>query len=73
MLPPVPERAGRPDGAVQQDVLAARERGVIFDIGHGKGSFGFATAMAMLDKGFMPDVISSDMHVYRSTARPSTS
>jgi dihydroorotase len=51
------------DQSVQDDVIAARRRGVIFDIGHGKGSFGFATAMAMLKQGFLPDVISSDVHV----------
>ena len=60
---PYPNAPVRPDGAVQEDVLAARERGVIFDIGHGKGSFGFQTAMAMLGQGFLPDVISSDVHV----------
>jgi len=43
-------------------VQEARARGVIFDIGHGKGSFGFDTAMAMLKNGFLPDVISSDVH-----------
>ncbi|MEM8752067.1 MAG: amidohydrolase/deacetylase family metallohydrolase [Pseudomonadota bacterium] len=49
-------------GRVRPEVLAARERGVIFDIGHGKGSFSFVTARAMLDQGFPPDVISSDVH-----------
>jgi dihydroorotase len=43
-------------------VLEARERGVIFDIGHGKGSFAFKTARAMLANGFYPDTISSDVH-----------
>jgi len=52
-----------PDASIQADVLAARRRGVIFDIGHGAGSFGFATAMAMLKEGFLPDVLSSDVHV----------
>lgn len=52
-----------PDASIQADVLAARRRGVIFDIGHGAGSFGFATAMAMLKEHFLPDVISSDVHV----------
>lgn len=56
-----------PGGAVQADVLRARERGVLFDIGHGKGSFGFATAMAMMKKGFMPDIISSDVHALSIT------
>src|SRR5690349_2734122 len=60
---PFPNTPVAPGGAVREDVLAARERGVIFDIGHGKGSFGYETAMAMLKQGFMPDVISSDIHV----------
>ena len=47
---------------IRAEVKAARERGVVFDIGHGKGSFGFATAKAMLSEGFRPDVISSDVH-----------
>ncbi|WEX12422.1 amidohydrolase/deacetylase family metallohydrolase [Chelativorans sp. AA-79] len=50
------------DGAVREEVLAARERGVLFDVGHGRGAFGFGTARAMLANGFMPDVISSDLH-----------
>jgi dihydroorotase len=60
---PWPNAPVAPDESVQADVIAARGRGVIFDIGHGKGSFGFATAMAMLKQGFLPDVISSDVHV----------
>ncbi|GAB4188872.1 MAG: amidohydrolase/deacetylase family metallohydrolase [Thalassobaculales bacterium] len=59
---PFPNAPVAGDGRIHDDVMAARERGVIFDIGHGKGSFGFATAIAMLDKGFLPDVISSDAH-----------
>ena len=43
-------------------MLEARERGVLFDIGHGKGSFAFKTARAMLANGFYPDTISSDVH-----------
>ena len=59
---PFPNTPVAPGGAVREDVLAARERGVIFDIGHGGGSFGYETAMAMLKQGFLPDVISSDVH-----------
>src|SRR5580700_1020066 len=44
------------------EVLARLRRGVIFDIGHGGGSFGFRTAEAMLAAGFLPDAISSDVH-----------
>ena len=60
---PWPNSPAAPDGGVQPDVLEARERGVIFDIGHGRGSFGFDTAMQMLKNGFAPDVISSDVHL----------
>jgi dihydroorotase len=60
---PFPNAPVTGDGRVQDDVRAARARGVIFDIGHGSGSFGYETAMAMLDQGFLPDVISSDVHV----------
>lgn len=42
--------------------LEARRRGVIMDIGHGSGSFGFDTCRAMMDAGYPPDVISSDIH-----------
>ena len=59
---PFPNTAATPDGRIHQDVLDARERGVLFDIGHGAGSFGFATSMTMLKNGFLPDVISSDVH-----------
>jgi dihydroorotase len=59
---PFPNAPVAPDGAVREEVAAVRERGVVFDIGHGGGSFGFRTAEAMLAAGFMPDVISSDVH-----------
>lgn len=49
-------------GEVRPEMHEARARGVIFDIGHGQGSFGFASTRAMLDAGFLPDVISSDVH-----------
>lgn len=50
-------------GKVRDTYLAARERGVVFDVGHGAGSFGFDMARQMIDQGFWPDVISSDVHV----------
>ncbi len=59
---PYPNAPSAPGGGVRDEVLAARERGVIFDIGHGGGSFGFGTTKAMLDAGFLPDAISSDVH-----------
>ena len=59
---PFPNAPVRPDGKVRAEILAARQRGVIFDIGHGSGSFGFGTTRGMLAAGFLPDVISSDVH-----------
>ena len=51
------------DGKLLPAALEAKKRGVIFDIGHGGGSFGFGTTKKMLAAGFLPDVISSDVHV----------
>jgi dihydroorotase len=59
---PFPNAPCTAQGTVKQAVLDARRRGVLFDIGHGKGSFAFKTARAMLANGFMPDTISSDVH-----------
>ncbi len=60
---PWPNSPARPDGSIEGDVAAARARGVIFDIGHGGGSFGFKTALEMVKHDFLPDVISSDVHL----------
>jgi dihydroorotase len=59
---PFPNTPVQQAGRIREEVLEARRRGVIFDIGHGSGSFGFRTAEAMLIAGFLPDVISSDVH-----------
>ncbi len=59
---PFPNTPVTPDGKVRPEVLAARQRGVLFDIGHGMGSFSFKVARTMLDNGFYPDTISSDVH-----------
>jgi len=59
---PFPNSPVTRDGRIKPEVVAARERGVLFDIGHGKGSFGWKTARAMLAQGFKPDTISSDVH-----------
>jgi len=59
---PFPNSPATAQGTVKQAVLAARQRGVLFDIGHGKGSFAFKTARAMLANSFYPDTISSDVH-----------
>jgi dihydroorotase len=60
---PGPNSALTPDGEVLPEVRAARERGVLFDIAHGMGAFGYETTEGALGHGFPPDVISSDVHV----------
>ena len=59
---PFPAAPARSDGRIREEILEARERGVIFDIGHGVGSFCFETAKTTLNAGFLPDAISSDVH-----------
>jgi dihydroorotase len=59
---PFPNSPTTAQGTVKRAVREARERGVLFDIGHGQGSFAFKTARAMLANGFLPDTISSDVH-----------
>jgi dihydroorotase len=49
-------------GRLRPYVLEARKRGVIFDAGHGGGSFLFAQAVPATQAGFFPDVISTDLH-----------
>ena len=46
------------------EVWAARERGVLFDVGHGGGSFNFDVARTALAQGFAADVISTDLHAH---------
>lgn len=52
------------EGKVLPAALAAKKRGVIFDVGHGGGSFDFTIAEAAMQQGCMPDTISSDIHVF---------
>lgn len=59
---PFPNGPVTAQGRLKPIVREARERGVLFDIGHGMGSFSFNTARAMLAHGFQPDTISSDVH-----------
>jgi dihydroorotase len=51
-------------GLVRPEARQAAERGVIFDVGHGRGSFSFATARGALAQGLTPGSISSDLHIY---------
>jgi dihydroorotase len=58
------------DGRIRPSVLAAQRRGVIFDVGHGMGSFDVEVARALLDQGFAPDPISCDVHAYATARLP---
>lgn len=49
-------------GKVKSSVKDARARGVLFDVGHGAGSFNFEIARKALDQGFLPDTISTDVY-----------
>lgn len=60
---PEPNSALAPDGDLLPEVRAARERGVLFDIAHGMGAFGYHSTERALEQGFPPDLISSDVHV----------
>ncbi|MFF5261935.1 amidohydrolase family protein [Actinomadura viridis] len=56
---------GKPHGildgdAILPEVLAARERGVLFDSAHGKSNLSFEVARRAIAQGFLPDVLSSD-------------
>jgi dihydroorotase len=50
------------DGKITDYIWKARERGVIFDVGHGRGSFWFRLAVPAVKQGFVPDSISTDEH-----------
>ena len=51
------------DGRVNPAILPAQKRGVIFDVGHGGGSFVFRTAVQAFKEGFYPNSISTDLHI----------
>ena len=52
------------DGKLLPAALEAKKRGVLFDVGHGGGSFDYTVAEAAIAQGCPPDTISSDIHVY---------
>lgn len=47
----------------QKFMFEARDRGIIFDVGHGAGSFWFRQGVPMMEGGFGPDSISTDLHI----------
>ncbi|OQW55761.1 MAG: amidohydrolase [Proteobacteria bacterium SG_bin9] len=52
------------DGKLLSAALAAKQRGVMFDVGHGGGSFDYTVAEVAIPQGCPPDTISSDIHVF---------
>ena len=53
-----------PDGRVSEYIRRAAKRGILFDVGHGSGSFSFPATEAALKENFPPTSISSDIHAY---------
>ncbi|MBV8817618.1 MAG: amidohydrolase/deacetylase family metallohydrolase, partial [Acidobacteriaceae bacterium] len=56
------ELVNRFNGKLQPYMLEARQRGVLFDLGHGGGSFLWPVAAKAMAQGFPPDTISTDLH-----------
>jgi dihydroorotase len=52
-----------PSGKVNPGMWEGRKRGVIFDVGHGGGSFAWRVAVPAIQQGFLPDSISTDLHI----------
>lgn len=50
-------------GHVNPAMFEGRKRGVIFDVGHGGGSFAWRIAVPAMKEGFLPDSISTDIHI----------
>jgi dihydroorotase len=53
-----------PEGRVSDYIRRSAKRGILFDVGHGSGSFSFAASEAALKENFPPTSISSDIHSY---------
>lgn len=52
------------EGRIRDSVLGAIERGVVFDVGHGAGSFSWQIVEKALSQDVLPTTISSDLHIY---------
>ena len=50
-------------GRLNAGMWAGRKRGVLFDVGHGGGSFSWGVAVPAIKEGFLPDTISTDLHI----------
>ncbi len=50
-------------GNVESFAFAAQKKGIVFDVGHGGGSFAFEQAVPAMEQGFKPNSISTDLHI----------
>jgi dihydroorotase len=50
-------------GRLNAGMWEGRKRGVLFDVGHGGGSFAWYVAVPAIKEGFLPDTISTDLHI----------
>lgn len=50
------------NGKVRPYVWEAQKKGIVFDVGHGGGSFVFDQAIPAMEQGFLPNSISTDLH-----------
>lgn len=50
------------EGKVKPFVFEAQKKGIIFDVGHGGGAFSWRQAVPSIQQGFLPNVISTDLH-----------
>jgi dihydroorotase len=60
--PTVRETIVDENGKLKPFILAAQKRGINFDVGHGGGAFSWRQAIPAIQQGFLPDVISTDLH-----------
>ncbi len=56
------------NGQVKPFIFEAQKRGIVFDVGHGGGAFSWRQAVPALQQGFMPTVISTDLHTQSMNA-----
>ena len=57
------QRVVNDQGKVEPFAFEAQKRGIIFDVGHGGGSFAFEQAVPAMQQGFWPNSISTDLHI----------
>jgi len=55
-----------PEGKVNPDIFKAMDRGFIFDLGHGAGSFVYKHAVPAFEQGYYPNTISTDLHSHNT-------